>query len=331
MGWLAGAVVLSLLLPFQLLHADCNEPTKNRRQLQVLDCPAPTEVFLEATLEVQPYYAPSYCTESELEGIATLLQEHFDAFSPYLSNTGALEITPLISVCTDQNRRLIEKKSNINDKTSSNIHRNLATYGFVFKLSATCKLCATDNRDARRQLQGTVPVSIRVMTDSYPEEFSYRIAKIADDNSLTPVYESAGFFNPNTEYLETLFLEPNSRYEVSLQDLFGDGICCLEGNGFFEITTATSEIPTAILVYDSGFFGYAKEYSFVAPAMAVESSEPPSLDLVALQGYLSLFLSYYVQQSTQFDMNSCLYDQYPFVSVTLNVVSFDQASTICYS
>ena len=70
-----------------------------------------------------------------------------------------------------------------------------------------------------------------LQTDNYPDETSW---EILDDNgdlvTFGRFYEA-----PNSLYERDICLSPGC-YKFKIHDLFGNGICCFYGNGFFELT-----------------------------------------------------------------------------------------------
>jgi hypothetical protein len=200
----------------------------------------------------------------------------------------------------------------------------------VFKVPTKCKLCPPDNGDARRRLANTSPITIRIITDQYPSEFSFRIRlpNIFGAPGLT-LFTSSGIVSPSTEYIQTLYLEPNAKYYVTLKDLFGDGICCGYGSGSFQISTGTN-MNGSTLLYDKGDFGSSRSLSFVTPptpATVVSSSS--LIDIGQLQLKYSEYLTYYLQQTYHNDQTKCLYGTFPTVNVILKETSYADAMASC--
>lgn len=329
-------IVLFLSLVFPVAIANeaglgGSPQTSNRR---LLTCSDPAGFYLAATLQVQSYY-PSYCSSAAISEIGAFLYNHFKTYSAYDASTGAIEVIPASqapSLCSAVRRNLLEKRNEtealVLDTSNENMHRNLAIPGFVFKLPAQCKTCNPDNGDGRRRLANTSPVTIRVMTDAYPTEFSYTIRIPRSNGSPGPiVYASSGITNPYSTYIQTLYLEPNYRYFVVMRDLYGDGICCFYGEGSFQLFAGTN-VNGATLLYDRGDFGISRTLQFTTPPTPATPSTS-LIDIGQLQIKYSEYLTYYLQQTYHSDATKCLYGVFPSVAVSLKEVSYTDAMASC--
>ena len=96
--------------------------------------------------------------------------------------------------------------------------------------------------------EGSV-VTLNLLTDNYGGETSWLLTK---DNDM--ILEGKNF-DDNTNYEETACLE-NGKYEFTITDSYGDGICCSEGNGFYQIKIDGNTVKSG------GTFGRSENYSF---------------------------------------------------------------------
>ena len=336
-------VVLFISLVFPAITANEvslgeSPQTSNRR---LLSCSTPTGFYLSATLQIQTYY-PSYCTDTTISEIGAFLFNHFKTYSAYDATTGAIEVIPASlapTLCTAVRRNLLEARNEtdgsllephdeMEDETGSDMHRKLGIPGFVFKLPVQCRACKPDNGDGRRRLANTSPVTIRVVTDAYPTEFSFTIRIPRWNGSPgTIVYASSGITSPYSTYTQTVYLEPNFRYFVVMRDLYGDGICCEWGEGSFQIV-AGSNTNGETLLYDRGDFGLSRTLQFTTPPTPATPSSS-LFDIGLLQIKYSEYLSYYLQQTYHTDQTKCLYGVFPSVAVSLKQVSYAEAMASC--
>lgn len=327
--------VLFFSLVFQQVFAKDVEPSGSHRRL--LTCSNPYGFYLAATLDVQTYY-PSYCSASAISEIGSFLFFHFKSYSAYDPTTGAIEVIPATqapTICTSVRRNLLETSNNneIESESSSKdiMHRNLGIPGFVFKLPAQCKSCKPDDGDGRRRLANTSPVTFRVKTDSYPGEFSFRIVKVNSFGfpATVEVYRSSGMILPNFQYNQTIYLEPNTRYQVIMKDQYGDGICCRYGAGFFQLV-AGPNLNGNTLLYDKGDFTNTRTLNFFTPPTPpVVKSSSSLIDIGQLQIKYSEYLTFYLQQTYHTDVTKCLYGMFPLVAVSLKEVSYIDAMASC--
>ncbi|MEQ8473795.1 MAG: endonuclease [Marinoscillum sp.] len=79
-------------------------------------------------------------------------------------------------------------------------------------------------------------VTFTLTTDQYPAETSWSLTK----NGST-VASGSGYSNANSAYSEDLCLT-NGTYEFTINDTYGDGICCAYGNGSYEFETSSGSL-----------------------------------------------------------------------------------------
>ena len=332
--------VLAFLI-FSVINTDGLLQGESARRLEAAPddnttaCPNPYGFYLAATVDVQTFY-PSYCQEWEINEMTIFLTNHFDSYPAYDDGYGAIDVVPTTGeVCPHSERRLSElhpEQTEADDilhneaETRSELHRKLRITGFVFKLASTCKLCNLDNADARRRLATTSPVTIRIRTDAYPEEFSYKV----EDAYGETIYTSTTFNSPQTEYSQTLYLEPSTAYKIVMTDTYGDGICCFHGPGYLRVFV--DETGTEMdLAYNDGNFGTVTSLWFTTPVAVVTSAAavPSSVLIPKLEVKYSDYLSYFLQQSYQYNRFRCMYGKFPSVGVGFVEVSKTEALNLC--
>ena len=99
-------------------------------------------------------------------------------------------------------------------------------------------------------------ITLNLTLDDFPEETTWALL---DDNDVA-IFSGGPYQNEGGLISETWCLDPDACYVFSIQDAYGDGICCGEGNGSYEIITDTG----IILANSSGNFGSEEELAFCA-------------------------------------------------------------------
>lgn len=315
-------VLVLAFLVFSVINASDLGPLQS--------CPNPFGFYLESTIDVQTFY-PSYCQEWEINEISAFLSTHFQSYPAYDNDYGAIDIVPTTGKVCPQRRRLMREHGdgvalNETETTFEQMHRRLRITGFLFKMATNCKLCPPDNGDGRRRrLANTSPVTIQIMTDSYPEEFSYEV----QDEFGNSVFTSASFGTPHTEYSQTLYLEPTAMYKVVMKDTYGDGICCFNGPGYLKVFVNGTD-PEVQLGYNDGDFGSVATLWFTTPDTPTDPVVlSPSVLIPKLEVKYSDYLTYYLQQSYQYNKFRCMFGKFPSVGVRLTEVTMASALNLC--
>mmetsp|Transcript_102105 Transcript_102105/g.152975 ORF Transcript_102105/g.152975 Transcript_102105/m.152975 type:complete len:595 (-) Transcript_102105:1149-2933(-) len=78
----------------------------------------------------------------------------------------------------------------------------------------------------------TGELRVDVTTDNYPEETSWEV-KVRGTNEV--VASGSGYLERNKEFSEEFCLGNNGPFEFKIKDSFGDGNCCLNGNGEYAV------------------------------------------------------------------------------------------------
>ncbi len=115
------------------------------------------------------------------------------------------------------------------------------------------------------------PVTLSLQTDQYGSETSWRI-----NRGGSQVANGSGY-NSNTSYSEEFCFSDGS-YTFTIDDSFGDGICCGFGNGFYRLTSNGTELVSG------GEFGSTETMSFSLPAGSGGGSGGPGGYYASAQG-----------------------------------------------
>ena len=73
-------------------------------------------------------------------------------------------------------------------------------------------------------------LDLTIQLDQFPPETAWVITQGADTVIFSPSYANIA---PNTLVQQRVFLNSNTDYTFTITDIFGDGICCEFGDGFF--------------------------------------------------------------------------------------------------
>jgi len=109
-------------------------------------------------------------------------------------------------------------------------------------------------------------ITLNLLLDNFPGETTYSLL-----DEFGNILFSGGPFNVNGQLIsETFCLDPTSCFTFSIQDSYGDGICCgATGNGNYEIINAEG----LILASSDGIFGAGEEMDFCATFMCTLTGE----------------------------------------------------------
>ncbi len=105
-------------------------------------------------------------------------------------------------------------------------------------------------------------VTLELKTDNYCEETSWELR-----NSANTVVASFGPYTAgqqdNTVFTYGWALNPNDCYTFTINDAYGDGICCTYGNGYYKLKNTYG---TAVVFQQGGQFGGEESKGFGTPA-----------------------------------------------------------------
>lgn len=129
-----------------------------------------------------------------------------------------------------------------------------------------------------------IPVTLNLMTDIFGGETSFTMTAAGDATNLP--FDSANpgigggdnFADPgelasSTAYVFEWDLAPGD-YEFTINDSFGDGICCVFGAGDYTLTTPAGDFPSP----SGGAFGSSETIEFSLAAVPL----PTTLALLGL-------------------------------------------------
>ncbi len=108
---------------------------------------------------------------------------------------------------------------------------------------AQCDLCVNgiqDNGETGVDCGGSCPnacpicqtYTLTFVMDSYPEDISWNVI----DPSNTVVASGGSYNNANATETETFCLNEGFCYNLTINDSYGDGLCCTQGNGSYTVT-----------------------------------------------------------------------------------------------
>ncbi|MEM8908783.1 MAG: hypothetical protein AAGD05_13130, partial [Bacteroidota bacterium] len=86
-------------------------------------------------------------------------------------------------------------------------------------------------------IQG-VDISILINSDDFPEEITWEV----EDEQGNVLYAGGPYEIANDLITETVCLDPEACYTFSISDAYGDGICCIYGNGNYSLVDE-NELP----------------------------------------------------------------------------------------
>jgi len=90
----------------------------------------------------------------------------------------------------------------------------------------------------------TTTIDFEILTDDYGSETTWEFR----DSSNTILY-SGGPYSNNTTYNQTFTVTLGECYTFTIDDSFGDGICCAYGTGYYELRTDNND-----LIFNGGSF-----------------------------------------------------------------------------
>ncbi len=85
---------------------------------------------------------------------------------------------------------------------------------------------------------GCKEYTIEIKTDNFPEDTSWKILNIQD----TTEFERTSFNQANTVTTDKVCLMRGNEFKFVLEDKFGDGICCQQGNGYYTMKDASGTV-----------------------------------------------------------------------------------------
>ena len=108
---------------------------------------------------------------------------------------------------------------------------------------------------------------LALKTDDYPGETSW---KITHSSGAVVASKQTGFYSVrNKQYCEQIQLTEGESYTFTIEDSYGDGICCSYGPGIYDIYDKGN------LIHSGGAFGAAEatEFTFSVSSSSCESND----------------------------------------------------------
>ena len=165
----------------------------------------------------------------------------------------------------------------------------------------------------------TDQVKVAIRTDNSPTETTWAIK-----NSLNVVVASGGpYTDPNKLYMQTYTLPQADCYSFTINDSGGNGICCSNGNGGYEVSS------NGTVIKQGGSFGYSEycEFWMEAPVNVTETSSNSPLAVFPNPVDGPAKVSFYVKHTSEVRMS--IYSAFGQLvsSVSLGVMSAGQHET----
>merc|ERR1712176_967931 len=105
-------------------------------------------------------------------------------------------------------------------------------------------------------------VTIDILTDAYPDETTW------DIKTGSTTLASGGPFAEMMPYTTHVCLSADT-YTFTIYDAFGDGVCCAEGNGSYNVTLDNTVLRTG------GSFGESEETTInITSSLSIITNEP---------------------------------------------------------
>ncbi|WP_274474837.1 M43 family zinc metalloprotease [Mangrovimonas aestuarii] len=108
----------------------------------------------------------------------------------------------------------------------------------------------------------TTQINLTIVTDNYGDETSWEFK----DSSGAVLYSSpANTYDNNSTYNESFTVSGNQCYIFTINDEYGDGICCDYGDGSYELSTGDGS-----LIYSGGDFGSIESIQITTSTLGTE-------------------------------------------------------------
>jgi hypothetical protein len=121
-----------------------------------------------------------------------------------------------------------------------------------------------------------VPLTLSITFDKYPSEVSWALYHHPISNK-GPLANSSKFsYNlPHSTVNEIFYLVENKAFEFIIEDSYGDGICCIEGNGSYALYFGDES--TGIPIFEAvGNYEFGRKHIFTATQPSMSPSLTPS-------------------------------------------------------
>jgi hypothetical protein len=163
---------------------------------------------------------------------------------------------------------------------------------------------------------GDATVLIDIYTDGFGEETTWQFA----DRNSGAILASGGPYTPYTLYQIPIPVDSAGCYDFTIYDEFGDGICCWEGNGYYDVYFEDQ------LVCTGGEFGYEETCADVTGAGNCLETDAVILVEILTDTYGSETTWEIVERSSGVPVAL----GGPYSDVTLYQIEVGVYSTLCY-
>jgi len=111
-----------------------------------------------------------------------------------------------------------------------------------------------------------IDVTVAIQLDKYPEEIGWRIDQLGLTVSEVVRVPAGIYRTPNVVETRTVSVLKGELFSFSIFDVVGDGMCCLFGEGRYQVSLDTTDPYDAdkIIIASKGDFGFGAEHTFLA-------------------------------------------------------------------
>ena len=109
-------------------------------------------------------------------------------------------------------------------------------------------------------------LTVEILTDDYPSETSWTLTNLCTGELQAKVDPSRKYIEPETLYTDD-YCVPDNDYEFTIFDSYGDGLCCNEGMGSYELKQGPINLYTS-----SGQFGQGEKIEFSVSSVPIPAA-----------------------------------------------------------
>ena len=112
----------------------------------------------------------------------------------------------------------------------------------------------------------SIEVTVAIQLDLYPQEIGWRIDRIGSTVGEVARFPAGIYKNPGALEVKTIWVETGGLYSFTIYDVVGDGMCCVSGEGIYQVSLGTADISdkSAVIISSKGDFEYGMEHIFLA-------------------------------------------------------------------
>lgn len=111
-----------------------------------------------------------------------------------------------------------------------------------------------------------IDVTVAIQLDAYPEEIGWRIDQVGFTLNEIIRVPAGVYRTPSTVVTKTVSVLKGELFSFSIFDIVGDGMCCLFGDGRYQVSLDTTDPYDAdkIIIASEGDFEFGAEHTFLA-------------------------------------------------------------------